>query len=139
MFIAPKRKRKPFTSNSFEISFPIKAAWLAPRPGRNAVIGAVKTEERIAFLKDRGGFIFLREIIFCLGIFVFSLMLRKRLLPPNKPVNKGKRGCFKFRFKVEIPKKPDKIKIKNAEDLFFSFRIIKKDINIKRRGMMDFI
>jgi hypothetical protein len=38
---------------------------------------------------------------------------------PNKPVNKGRRDSFTGRFKVEIPRKPERMKIMKAQNLLF--------------------
>ena len=63
--------------------------------------------------------IFLRGVIFCFGILVFCVMLKKRLLAPKRPVSKGNRGSFRFRFREAIPRNPANRNIKRAQSLLF--------------------
>lgn len=61
---------------------------------------------------------------------VFCLILKIKLLIPNKPVNNGNRGSFIIElFNTAIPKNPDKMKIKKAKIFLF----IPCSVNIKNK------
>lgn len=133
--IAPKRNKNSFCSSSPTTSFPINAACEEPKPGRKAVKGLAIIEAKADFAKeDFDSLICFKGKIFCSGIFVFWLILKIKPEAPNKPVNKGNKDSFKFKFKVAIPKKPDSKKMNNAKNFFFisfSDNIKNPEIKIK--------
>ncbi len=142
VFIAPKRKRNCLWSFMFRDSFPIRAAWLAPRPGRKAVKGLAIIEANDAFRIDFLLILmFFRGKILCSGILVFCLMLMIRLLAPNKPVRSGRSGSFMFRFRVAIPKKPARRKMIRAHVFLFfsSIRTKYREIEIRIMGIRVWI
>ena len=126
MLIAPKRKRNCLWSDFFPKNcFPIKAAWLAPKPGRKAVNGDAITVANEALAIDfLEILIFVNLVVLWGGIFVFCLILIKRLEAPKSPVNKGRRGSLIFILSDAIPRKPASKKIKKAQRiLFFCFSV----------------
>jgi len=119
VLIAPKRKRNSLWSKFLAALSPITAACDAPNPGRKAVNGLAIIEASPAFAIDFFfNLIFLIGIILCFGIFIFCFMLMIRLLAPNKPVRRGRRGSFMFRFREAIPKNPAIRKMIKAQSFF---------------------
>lgn len=141
VLVAPKSTRNPFSS-VFDIVFPSIAAWPLPKPGRNPHMGdAIKDPNNGFFIS-----FILNELSSkcCLGIFVLFFIDRIIDDDPNKPVSRGNNGSFNFRLIPNIfsglsiitPKNPV-IEYTNVEDnLFFSDKIINKEILIKRRGII---
>ena len=94
VFVIPRRVRNPLVF-SFEIRFPINAAWPLPSPGRKLQRGAESKEAKIGFFS----FILGIEII-CFGIVVLFFIDLIIIEEPNKPVRSGSKGSF--RSSVEI-------------------------------------
>lgn len=134
VLIAPRRKRNSLWSFMFRNCLPINAACEDPSPGRKAVKGAARIEAREVFAMDFfDSFIFLKGDILCSGIFVFCLMLMRRLLAPKSPVNRGRRGSLMFMFSEAIPRKPAKRNMIRVHNLFFGSEIIRcVEIRINR-------
>lgn len=137
VFSPPTRIRNPLSS-SFVICEPSIAACAGPTPGKKEVM----EPEIIVVPKD---FMFvisltLGNISFCVGILTFVYKLINRMLIPNNPDNRGKRGCFKFgNVSVVNPRIPARRKVINAHILdFFSLMINNKEIKI-RIGAMYFL
>ena len=112
------------------------ADWDAPSPGRKEVKGAVNVDAirdlNIDFFES---LMWVNFDIFWIGIFVFWLILIIKFEAPNNPVNKGRRGWDKFRFKVISPKSPANKKINKVCIFCFSDKIKCVDINIRIMGI----
>ena len=117
------------------IEEPMTAACPLPKLGRKEQRGAERIEARSGFFNS--GFISFSFVIFCSGIFCFLIILVIKDEPPNNPVSNGRRELFKFKFKVEMPKNPDKRKIINAFVFeLFSVEIKKIEAVIKIRNII---
>ena len=97
--------------------------------------GEAIIEAKVDFAKELfDNFICLNGKVFCSGIFVFSKMLVIKVLAPNNPVSKGRRGWFKLIVRDAIPRKPARRNIINAMNfLFFSFSVKIKNPEIRIR------
>jgi len=112
-------------------------AWAEPSPGRKET----RLDDTTLKLRDLKRsflfiFVFLRD---CLGIFTSWKKLRVNREVPKSPVNKGNKGCLiTEKFKTAYPRMPARIKINAARILwfFFSFRIKKRDREIKRKAII---
>lgn len=90
VFKEPVNIKKPFVL-ILVIDEPMIAACAGPSPGSREQSDPEKIDVNSAFL-----IVFCEVLIcvsFCGGIFVFWKILRKRLLVPNRPDNKGSSGC----------------------------------------------
>lgn len=121
----------------FIIELTIIDACPPPNAGINEHKGEIKNDankgEKISFLVKVG------FLIICSGIFAFVFMLINNDETPNSPVKRGKSGSLAFEFKTAMPRNPDKIKIINAESLFFSLIIRKKLEKIRTNGINNLI
>ena len=126
VLIEPNKIKNCFWSLSSVISKPITAACDAPKLGRKVQRGADKIAAKEILAKDfLFGIICFNLVICCSGIFSFLIMLVIRAEEPNKPVRRGRREFFIFRFKVEIPKNPAKRNTKRARSFDFVSLAIK--------------
>lgn len=71
--------------------------------------------------------------IFCSGIIVFVLIELMIVEVPKSPVSKGRRGCWRFRLNVEIPRNPARRKISVAFIFSFSGMIKRIEIQIRKK------
>lgn len=141
MLIEPRRIRNCLLFVSPVSVEPITAACDEPREGRIVQSGAenmaASEEFAISFL-----FIFmsLSFVIFCFGILLFFIMLVIREEEPNKPVSNGKSDCLMLRLSVEMPRKPARKKMNNAQSLdFSSLRIRNIEEVMRTRNIAGFM
>ena len=77
-----------------------------------------------------------REPVFCFGILIFLEIEYNKVDEPNKPVSNGRRGWFKERFRVAIPRKPERMKRVGAQSFSFSFAIRNMEIQIRKKAII---
>lgn len=131
-FVEPKRTKNLLLVVLINV-VEIVAACPLPNAGIKLHKGAVNNEASIGeIIIFRLSFIF---SIFCSGRFIFVFILRIRDEAPNSPLKSGRSGSVIFEFKTPIPKNPEIINIRNAENLFLSVKIINKLEIIKINGM----
>ena len=78
-------------------------AWLLPRAGRKEQIGEAISEAKTDFKNEENSIFFkiaFIGIISCFGRSVFLVMEVISEEEPNNPVKSGRRGSFKFKFKL---------------------------------------
>ena len=79
-------------------------------------------------------------MIFCLTI-VFDLFFREIINAdePNRPVKRGRRGCFIGRLNVTKPNNPARINITREDIKLSSLNIKNRDMKISRKGISGVI